>query len=291
MNANDIIRRRKELFDNIYDSDTQNHYLLKYEEVLDKISSNDSNYKHINDDHFIIASKITLGGHEVLKFHCFFIVEKIISSAKIEEIINNAKAFFSISEIETAVMLDGTQIAEINILKELGYSPYSITTVGETRNLQNLKINDKNFTNFSVRLAQESDIESIYNIEEQAQSKAPDNKIDFKAPSTKEMMVGMYTDMINRKSAFVIESSEKELIGAACTVTNYDYNTAFLASIAVLPQYQGKGISKLLYNQIYELCAIANDKYYRSATTNNLILEISKKTKRTVLEWTMVKKS
>lgn len=136
----------------------------------------------------------------------------------------------------------------------------------------------------TLSLMQEDEIEEVLNLEVLAHRKSQTSRV---RNYSKEKARGLFTFLFSKKLAFVAKNKTGEIIG----VVGFNFDVmecGYVMCIAVHPDFQGQGISKLLYQRILLEFKKKKIKFYLGTTTTTEVLGFAKKLKRTPIGITFV---
>ncbi len=133
--------------------------------------------------------------------------------------------------------------------------------------------------NYKIKRPTEEDIEELVNLEYLAHRASLTSRVGH---ISKKMVRQLYQNMIKRKAYYMI-TSDGVIVGTVGIAEN-KIKLGFIMTVAVHPDYQGLGISKLLYKQAFSHWQKKGVQFYSGVSTTTEVLGFAKKLKRTPLK-------
>lgn len=249
--------------------DVEKFYVDRYVELKKNKKVIDSSISNSNLNFISFRSKDI--GHNII--HC-----DILNGA--EEKFKNIDEFVSeISNVDRRIKRRHISVLYNSKLhSQLEKRKFSVTGIVLAAKVQssinNLKI--KNDRSFYTRLMKRGDIDSVLEIEKIAHRTSMTSRVrnlNFNKARA------FYQFLTRRKVAFVACDTRHNIVG----VIGYSwdaYKCGYIMCIAVHPDFQRNGISKMLYLEVLKELKNKKIKYYFGTTTTAEVLTFAKSIKR-----------
>lgn len=158
----------------------------------------------------------------------------------------------------------------------------ALELVGKTKfGLQILKKEVKTNKEFSVKRIQPKDVSMLVKLEMASHLADKSSRMHsiVKRPEGPKLMKDFYSRMLKSKNSFVVKKG-KEIAGSACYFIDNNNKYGLIGSIFVAKEFQGMGISKILYKELLQEFYSKRLTYYLGSSTTGKVLSLSAKLER-----------
>jgi len=158
----------------------------------------------------------------------------------------------------------------------------ALELVGKTKfGLRVLKKEVKPNKNFSVKRIRPKDVSTLVKLELASHIADKSSRMHeiVKSPAGPKLMKDFYSRMLKSKNSFVVKNG-KEIAGSACYFIDDKNKYGLIGSIFVVKEFQGRGISKILYKELLHEFQRKGLNYYLGSSTTEKVLSLSAKLER-----------
>lgn len=140
---------------------------------------------------------------------------------------------------------------------------------------------------FEIRVPQKKDFNALLNVEINAHKSDPTSVVQDTGKKFKDGFKSLFTDLTKRKLLFAVFNEKGNPI-AHIGVAARAKEIAHIMFIAISPEYQGQGLSYILYERGLKKMKEVGAKEYTGFTSTKKVLRLSRKLKRKPKEYTLV---
>ncbi|MBF0298156.1 MAG: GNAT family N-acetyltransferase [Oligoflexia bacterium] len=212
----------------------------------------------------------------------FYFNKEEMTKSNIKKELTQINNFYKF-KYEITIPINTSNKKILKLMKEINAVEIGNNFVGNVdKGLEILKSTAKKLPEgFSIKLMNyRRDIDKVLSVDKISQKREESSVATTYTAYHRDEMRKYFLQMCKSKSSFSLYYHNK-IIGVAAILYNFKYKrVGHIGTIAIIPQYQGRGLSYNLYQTMLNDMKMRKVKMYTGHTTTHKVLKISKRLKR-----------